>query len=134
MPPCGQVFRGWEEGGGRPPSPHVEPPLAVIRTHGSLVPMWAAEPDNSSPVLPILGQPQQSVTSLDHLLAGFQSPSTIPSNTVFTSRLSFIVQMCLNALPLLYHVHYYAVSFYLFSLTILLLTSSFQHIYNSLLY
>jgi len=46
--------------------------------------------------------PHQSVMSSDHLLAGRRrprggSPSTIPSITIFTSRWSFILQMCPNS-------------------------------------
>jgi len=73
----------------------------------------------------------QSVMSSDHLLAGRprrRSPSTIPSITIFTSRWSFILQMCPDSCNFLCFTTSTIVQcLCTLSLTMLLLTLSFQH-------
>jgi len=75
--------------------------------------------------------PHQSVMSSDHLLAGRprgRSPFTIPSIIIFTSLWSFIQQMCPNSCNFFCFTTLTIVQcLRTLSLTMLLLTLSFQH-------
>jgi len=75
--------------------------------------------------------------SSDHLYAGRprgRSPSTIPSITIFTSRWSFILQMCPNSYNFLCFITSTMVQWLrTLSLTVLLLTLSFLHTFSILL-